>query len=494
MREEIAVHQSSQKSCCGLRLGVCGLFLLGLGGLTLMWQQSRASGQTFEPQVATVVDSDQLRVGIGLARQGNEPLSGSLFVELLDSAGVAVHRSRQDINQPSAHGQYLAKFPVGKSKSDGSSVRVSVGDRTFETTVAKTLLVKAHETSVAAGTEYAAGSKVALRCGVHGVRSLTDTVALPGSEVFIRIAEKDGETRKLFQGQTGRDGLVTTEFEMPATIPAGQYELVISTKSALGEEKLRHAIKVKADAKVLLVSDRPIYQPGHLMHLRALALSSFDQKPIGDKDILFEVEDSKGNKVFKRTFKTNEFGVASVDFQLADEVNMGDYHIRAVVGEARAEKTVNVKRYVLPKFKVEVKADKTFYLPKETVKVELQSDYFFGKPVAKAKLEVTASTFDIAFRKFHTWNGATDANGHAKFEIQLPDYFVGQPLQKGDAIVKLDVKVLDSADHAENITKSYTVSDQPIRVSLIPEGGKLAPGLENRVFAAAIYPDGSPAA
>src|SRR5262249_50230432 len=80
------------------------------------------------------------------------------------------------------------------------------------------------------------------------------------------------------------------------------------------------------------------------------------------------------------------------------------------------------------------------------------------------------------------------------FEIQLPDYFVGQPLQKGDAIVKLDIKVLDSADHTENITKSYTVSDQPIRVSLIPEGGKLAPGLENRVFAAAIYPDGSPAA
>ena len=51
---------------------------------------------------------------------------------------------------------------------------------------------------------------------------------------------------------------------------------------------------------------------------------------------------------------------------------MGDYHLRAVLGETRAEKTVQVKRYVLPKFKVEVKADKSFYLPKETVKIELQ--------------------------------------------------------------------------------------------------------------------------
>src|SRR5205807_3153004 len=138
--------------------------------------------------------------------------------------------------------------------------------------------------------------------------------------------------------------------------------------------------------------------------------------------------------------------------------------------------------------------DKRFYLPKETIKATLQSDYFFGKPLSNAKVEVTASTFDVAFRAFQTWKGQTDANGHLKFEITLPDYFVGQPLQKGDALVKLDVKVTDTADHGETVTRTYNVSDQPIRVSLIPEGGRLVPGMENRVFAAAIYPDGSPAA
>ena len=164
------------------------------------------------------------------------------------------------------------------------------------------------------------------------------------------------------------------------------------------------------------------------------------------------------------------------------------------VGNEQSQKTVEVKKYVLPKFKTEIKADKTFYLPKETIVADIQSDYFFGKPVAKAKLKVTASTFDVQFKDFQTANITTDEAGHAKIEIKLPDYFVGQLLQKGDALVKLEVKITDSADHTETVTKTIPVADQPIRVSLIPEGGRLVPGIENRIFAAAVYPDGSPVA
>ncbi len=487
------MHSSTRGMRRRLRLGVLGMFAIGLGAVTLLWQQGRAGGAPFEPKVAAVFAKNELKVGVGLTRDSEAPLRGTLVVELADSTGRPLDRFLRDIDQKDAQAQYQASFNTDPSQADKLQLRVSLGRRKAEIPLKKALLVKAHETSLTAGTEYYAGSQVALRCGVHGVQSLTDILPLPGSTVEVRVKDKAGKVHELYKGKTGDDGLANVTFEMPS-LEAGQYDLEVSTRSVFGQETLTHQIRVKSDAKVLLVSDKPIYQPGQLVHLRALALRSFDQKPVGDKDILFEVEDSKGNKVYKRTFKTNDFGVASVDFQLADEVNMGDYHIRAVVGEARAEKTVNVKRYVLPKFKVEVTADKKFYLPKETIKAELQSDYFFGKPVAKAKIEVTASTFDVAFRKFQTWNGTTDDAGHAKFEIQLPDYFVGQPLQKGDALVKLDVKVLDSADHTETIAKAYTVSDQSIRINLLPEGGKLVPGLENRLFAAATYPDGSPAA
>src|SRR5262249_18069838 len=177
-------------------------------------------------------------------------------------------------------------------------------------------------------------------------------------------------------------------------IPAGQYKMEVATKSGLGEEKLERDVKVKADPKILLVTDKPLYQPGQVIHLRALSLQSFDLTPVSDADITFEVEDSKGNKVFKRTFKTTAHGIGAVDFQLADEVNQGDYHVRATLGGQTADKTVSVRPYVLPKFKAEVTSDKKYYLPKETLHAELQSDYFFGKPVAGAKVHVSASTFD----------------------------------------------------------------------------------------------------
>jgi hypothetical protein len=367
-----------------------------------------------------------------------------------------------------------------------------LGDKEqFKAKVSELMLVKAHETTLSSGQEFVAGSTASLRCTVQGVKSMTESIPLGGADVAIRLREK-GKVHELYSGKTEADGVAAIQFKVPS-LPAGQYKMEVATKSAFGEEKLERDIRVKNEGKVLLVTDKPLYQPGQLIHIRALALRPFDLAPMSKQDLTFEVEDSKGNKVFKRTHKTSDFGVAAVDFQLADEVNMGDYHVRAQLGETTSDKTVSVKRYVLPKFKSDVKADKSYYMPKETLKVDLQSDYFFGKPVAGGKIKVTASTFDVAFKDFQTWEGKTDAQGHASFDIKLPDYFVGQPLSKGDAIVKLEVKVTDTADHTETITKTYPVSNTPIRVSLIPEGGRVAPGLENRIFVAAIYPDGSPA-
>jgi hypothetical protein len=414
----------------------------------------------------------------------------TLAVALVGPDGKVIAEESREV-KPAAAGTSLHVELRVKGAPAGAVVRTLFAGKKSEVPLARILLQKAHETTLTGPVALFAGSQSALRCSVRGVRSLMETIPLP-AEVVVRMRGPGDRVSNLYSGRTDAAGVADIPVKVPE-VPAGTYKLEVVTKSAFGEETLQRDVRVQTTARVLLTADKPLYQPGQTMHLRALALRTFDLAPIAGGALTLEIEDGKGNKVFKKALETSKFGIASADFTLADEVNVGEYRLRAVLAEQTTEKTVTVQRYVLPKFRTELKADKAFYLPKETIKATLQVDYLFGKPVAKATVEVKASTFDVAFKDFTTWKGKTDESGHVNFEIKLPDYFVGTPLAKGDAIVKLEAKVTDTADHAETVTRTYPVSDQPIRVTLIPEGGRLVPGLENRLFAAALYPDGSPA-
>src|SRR5262249_21211617 len=156
------------------------------------------------------------------------------------------------------------------------------------------LLAKAHETALTSGQEFVAGSTASLRCTVQAVKSLTETLPLAGADVTIRLKDKDGKARELYSGKAGADGVAAIQFKVPA-VPGGQYKLEVATKSAIGEEKLEREVRVKSEGKVLLVTDKPLYQPGQLIHIRALALRPFDLTPVAGTDLIFEVEDSKGN-------------------------------------------------------------------------------------------------------------------------------------------------------------------------------------------------------
>jgi uncharacterized protein YfaS (alpha-2-macroglobulin family) len=102
------------------------------------------------------------------------------------------------------------------------------------------------------------------------------------------------------------------------------------------------------------------------------------------------VEDSRGNKVFKKVTQTDKFGIASAEFGLADEVNLGTYHLRALMGEGGAasanngEIAFNVQRYVPPKFKVAVdfggkdKQTNHGYRPDDRVTGTVRANYFLG--------------------------------------------------------------------------------------------------------------------
>src|SRR5262249_21957256 len=150
---------------------------------------------------------------------------------------------------------------------------------------------------------------------------------------------------------------IDANFDVPK-LAKGQYELHVRTVSALGTDTFKTSVTVTETAQLLLTTDKPLYQPHQTIHLRALALARPDWQPVADRPLVFEVEDSKGNKVFKKEVHTSPFGVAAAEFVLGHEINKGRYTARAVLGDVLTEKKVTVDTYVLPKFKVHVATEK----------------------------------------------------------------------------------------------------------------------------------------
>jgi len=314
----------------------------------------------------------------------------------------------------------------------------------------------------------------------------------PGIDVDLALLEaRTNRAIELGTFKTGSDGCLEARVDVP-DLPPGNYMLQVRAKNAHGDI-LVQPVRVVRTHKLLISTDKPIYQPNQIIHARLMALRTHDLKPESGEEVLFEIEDPKQNKVFKKSVKTTAYGLAALDFQLADEINMGEYRLRATMGEVVSERVVEVKRYVLPKFKITLDPGKSFYLAGEKLHGKVQADYFFGKPVAGGKIKLGIATFEAQFRDLAKLEGETDASGAYTFDYDLPSYFAGVDLEKGKAMLKLEVSLKDTADHEEKKVVMVPISDQAIQIEVVHESGDLVPEVENVFYVVTSYPDGSPA-
>ena len=346
------------------------------------------------------------------------------------------------------------------------------------------------ETVILGQSRFVPGSQAALRVAVRNVRDASP-VARAALKVSMR-PQSGGKTITLFEGTTDQHGTADVSFQVPETDDPAQ-NLIIETQSDLGHDRLERPVTVRRDYKVLLTTDKPLYQPGQTIHIRALALGAFDLHPAEGQTVEFVVADGKGNKVFRKKVTTSQYGIAAVDFVLADEVNTGRYKISAELEKTTSERTVTVQHYVLPKFKIDVETDRSFYRPGDRVSGRLTARYFFGKPVEEGQVTIEGYTFDIERQQAINVQGKTDAEGAFEFEFTLPDYFVASGLEGGISQFILEIAVQDQAEHIERTALSLPVAQESILIEAVPESGELKPGVENILYIATVYPDGAPA-
>lgn len=326
---------------------------------------------------------------------------------------------------------------------------------------------------------------------VARVRNPLTFAPVAGAPVTVSIKLAGNEVQAL-TGTTDERG--DAAFDVVLAEP-GTHE--ISAKTSTDETPIAISSPIAArppGSKLLLTTDKPIYQPGQAIHLRALALAEQGNTPLADQPVLFEVKDGKGNKVFKRSLTSDAYGIAAATFRLGSIVNTGTYKITTTVGAQTTEKSVTVGAYALPKFKTTITADRPYYGPGDVVTATVDAAYFFGKLVAGGDVTIEAAALDVGENVFQTVQGKLDANGRYGFSVTLPKSLAGLPLDGGKGLVVLRAKVRDTAGQEVVKEQTLTIAKDGVDVALVPEGTRIVPGLENKLDLFLSDPLGAPLA
>src|SRR5262249_48101316 len=156
----------------------------------------------------------------------------------------------------------------------------------------------------------------------------------------------------------------------------------------------------------------------------------------------------------------------------------GTYTIACQLGDTVSKLGVEVKKYVLPKFKLEVVADRLYYQPGQRVAGKLHAAYFFGKPVAEGSVELTLRGGPDKAKVDEKRTLKTDAKGSVEFTFPpLAESIVAQDKDAADVTLELVATVIDTAGQKQSRTLPVLVTRQPLRIEVIPEAGTLVKGL-----------------
>ena len=310
--------------------------------------------------------------------------------------------------------------------------------------------------------------------------------------VELVLGKRDGsDSVQLVSFNTRRD-VRSPAFELPDW-DGGRYELRVTARPAGTTETIVKSVQLRRSWKLMVSTDKPVYQPGQTIHIRALALRQPDLKPVTGQEVTFSITDPKGNVIFKEQDVSSGFGISTADCPLATEIIEGQYEIQCRVGETQSTRSVKVEKYVLPKFRVAVHLDKPFYQPNERVSVVVQSDYFFGNPVAGAEVELQVFTTDVEPTRIVHQQLHTNDQGTANLQFRLPEQLIGRPQTSGDSEIQVFATVTDSAGQTYSAVSKQLVTANPIRLEVIPESATLVRDVANTVYLFASYADGRPA-
>ncbi len=156
-----------------------------------------------------------------------------------------------------------------------------------------------------------------------------------------------------------------------------------------------------------IITDRPIYRPGHTVYFKAIIRRDADavlsQLP-PDTPITVRLRDARNNVVRTIELATNEFGAVDGEFQLAENIMLGEYAVEIEVDGETHRQDFDVEEYRKPDYEVTLQPAAEHVIAGEEVEVLIESDYYFGEPVADAPVKITL--YELGGR--YAWDTSSD--------------------------------------------------------------------------------------
>ena len=263
------------------------------------------------------------------------------------------------------------------------------------------------------------------------VVNATDGQPVPGAKIVLYDRNYDDKTGKFKRVIHAR---MTTDAQGEAYFKNVDGKVLIYTstdKFAPAKDiylsRARYYEKKDDEVKYQLFTDRAIYRPGQKVH--ATAVSYIVKKgldasvPGKSMELKFILRDANWKQVAEQKATTDEYGTASVDFELPQEGQTGMYHVSV---NNRANSSFRVEEYKRPTFEITFPKVNEKYNWGDTVVVKASAKTYAGVPVQGAKVE-----YQVTRRNQLWWWGAGSAGQLVKtdscvtredgtFDVEIP--------------------------------------------------------------------------